>query len=169
MSPLSGARVLRTLLSAFFLCPLVGLSAPAAKPVAAPLPPIYDTELLGNRELKTKVEVGQATNRRILIDFGTNDCSACRVVNKAIHEPVFFRELVKQFVPVLIDVTPGTPNAAMLKEYSIDAKKGLPAFVLLDVEGNVIEATTKGEITALAKNGKEAVQEWLLARFQKTQ
>jgi hypothetical protein len=170
MTPLFRARVLPTLLSALFLAvpALAGPpSGPAGKKSGAALPPIYDTELLGKPEIRSKIELGMSTNRPILIDFGTNDCDPCRIVNQAIHEPKFFRELIKQFVPVLVDVSPGTVNAELLKEYSIDPKKGLPVFVLLDNEGKFREATTKGEIVAAAKKGKEAVQEWILDRFER--
>ena len=170
MTPSSQARVLPMLLSALLLAApaLAGPpSGAAGRKSGKALPPIYDTELLGKPEIKSKVELGMLTNRPILINFGTNDCDPCRVVNKAIHEPKFFKELIKQFVPVLVDVTPGTPNAELLKEYSIDPKKGLPVFVLLDNEGKFREATTKGEIVAAAKKGKEAVQEWILDRFER--
>ena len=168
----SRVRVLPTLWCALFLAtPVFGAppSESAAQKTRAPLPPIYDTEMLGKPEITSKINVGILTNRPILINFGTNDCESCRVVNKAMHEPRFFKELIKQFVPVVVDVTPGTPNAALLKEYSIDPKKGLPVFVLLDNEGKFREATTNGELVAAAKKGKEAVQEWILDRFQKSE
>ena len=170
MTPSSRIRVLPTFLCTLFLAgpALAAPPAETATKTKATLPPIYDTELLGKPEIKTKIDLGILTNRPILINFGTNDCDACRVVNKAMHEPRFFKELIKQFVPVLVDVTPGTPNAALLKEYSIDPKKGLPVFVLLDNQGKFREATAKGELVAAAKKGKEAVQEWILNHFQKT-
>lgn len=136
-------------------------SAPKAKE------PIYDTEINGKKEIAWKIKVCTQSNRKLLINFGTNDCELCHTVNKAMHERKFFEHLVTQFVPVFVDVTPGTRNAELLKDYAIDPAKGLPAMVILDHEGKFEEATNDGEMVATARQGDEAVRSWILKHFEK--
>ena len=47
------------------------------------------------------------------------------------------------------------------------ARAGLQPGALERIDGRLIEALVHGEIAAIAKNGEDAVQAWLLARFAK--
>ncbi len=131
-------------------------------------PPIFDPEADGLLVLAHYKEVCEKSNKRLLLFFGTNDCAACRVVNQAIYEPRFYAELIKQFVPVFIDVTPGTANSGLPREYGIDPNAPLPGVVLFDPKHTILEVLGKGEMAAIAKKGKEAVQLWVLERFYRS-
>ena len=76
---------------------------------------------------------------------------------------------MEQFVPVFVDVSPGSPNEGLLQRYQIDPKKGLPAVVISAKDLRVAEVTGSGELAEVAAKGKDAVQQWLLARFLKDQ
>lgn len=145
------------------LLPLAGTASEPAKPKA--LPPIYDTMTIGKREIDYKKKVCKASNRRLFINFGTNDCAACRVVNDAMNEPKFFGPFTRQFVPAYIDVSAGSKNLELLKDYRVDPAKGLPAVVILDEEGKFSEAAQEGEVAREAAKGVEAVQLWIIKRF----
>lgn len=138
-----------------------------AKP-ATKKPPIFDTEINGFLELQQKADVCFQSNRRMLVVLGTNDCDLCRVVNSAIHERMFYDVLFKQFVPVFIDVTPGSRNSQLLKNLKVDESKGLPVIAIFDDKNVFMEATQKGEMVSTAKKGVEAVQGWIIARLIKT-
>lgn len=157
----------------FALATLLAASVSAAPAVAqasspAPkkaLPPIYDTEIQGSLELQSKAKVCNESGRRMLVNFGTNDCDACRTYNRVITEAKFYDALIKQFVPVSIDVSPGSKNRELLKNFQIDPAKGLPAILILDQDSRTLEATRDGEMAAAAKKGDEAVRDWILKRF----
>ncbi len=142
-------------------------SAPPARTATARAeePPIFDPEADALLVLAHYKEVCEKSNRRLLLFFGTNDSAACRVVNQAIYEPRFYAELIKQFVPAFIDVTPGTANSGLPREYGIDPNAPLPGVVLFDPKHTVLEVLGKGEMAAIAKKGKDAVQLWVLERF----
>ena len=165
------------LLAAALLAAWPAASAPApeetakATPAATPRadrPPIYDPEVDGDLAIRHYLNVGASSNRRVIVFFGTDDCAACRVVNEAAYEEAFHRELFKQFVPAFVDVTPGTRNAALPQRWGIDPTAPLPGVVILDSTGNVTEVLKKGELAAVAKKGKEAVQLWILQRFYRS-
>jgi hypothetical protein len=140
-------------------------AAPAPTPKAKKLPPIFDTWALGTKAIEAGVKVCNETNRRPFVVFGVNDCDACRVFNDALHDEVFFKAFAAQFVPILIDVTPGGPNVELLKRYGIDPAKGFPAVGIFELGEVPPEVTRNGELIAVCKKGKQAVQEWILARY----
>ena len=147
----------------------------AAAPFAAAAPPdpadettpIYDTDSVGALAIDAASKSANDSGRRLLVNFGTNDCAPCRIVSDAIYEEPFRSAFLKQFVAVFVDVAPGSQNRALLERYGIDPAKGLPAVVLSDDSLRVAEATKAGEMAAAAAEGKDAVRGWFLKRFKK--
>ncbi len=146
-------------------------AAPAPKKASATpkaLPPIYESYLVGEKAIAAAGRVATSSGRRVLVNFGTNDCDACRVVNDAIYDPVFLEPFMKQFIPVFIDVSPSNPNRELLARYGIDPAKGLPAIVVSTKELDPAVVTRDGEVARAAANGKKAVQDWLLGQFEQS-
>lgn len=141
--------------------------AAAAEPPASPSEalPIYDTTSIGSLAIEAASKAAIDSGRRLFVNFGTNDCAPCRVVNDAIYEEPFFTAFLGEFVPVFVNVAPGSRNQPLLARYGIDPDRGLPAVVLSDSSMRVAETTKEGELAAAAAKGKDAVREWLLARF----
>lgn len=142
---------------------------PPAKPAAKatrPAEPVYDPNLSGPKALEAAAQAAFRSGRRLFVNFGTNDCAACRLVNDVLHEPEFFQAFIEQFVPVFVDVTPGTKNADLLGPYGIDRARGLPACAYFDSDGTPLEVDKTGGLAAAAGRGPEAVREYLLKRFR---
>ncbi len=156
------------ILCAALLIAVPAAGAPPAKgsPAAAP---IFDTEASGVKQIEATGKTSFTSGRRMIVVFGTNDCPLCRTVNAAIYEPKFNDALMRQFVPVFVDVTPGSENAQLLAKYGIDPAKGLPAVVVADLKKPSFDITKNGEMVAVASRGVAAVQDWFLARFQKSE
>ncbi len=158
---------------AFLIVPLGLLAAgpaPAAPPAtSAPGAPIFDKEASGLLQIEATARNCAGSKRRMLVVFGTEECERCRVVNAALYEPDFFKALIKQFVPVFIDVSAGSPNLPLLKRYEIDPAKGMPAVVIGDPASGTFEITKNGEMVEIARRGPEAVRDWLLLRFHKSE
>ncbi len=146
--------------------PLVALAGPPA-PSPGTLP-IYDSTSVGALAIEAASKAAADSGRRLFVNFGTNDCAPCRVVNDAIFEEPFLTAFLAQFIPVFVDVAPGTSGRDLLARYGIDAGKGLPAVVLSDEMLRVAETTKEGEMSALGVKGKDAVRDWILKRFQKS-
>jgi thiol-disulfide isomerase/thioredoxin len=130
--------------------------------------PIYDSTSVGALAIEAASKAAADSGRRLFVNFGTNDCAPCRVVNDAIYEEPFLTAFLAQFVPVFVDVAPGSSGRGLLERYGIDAGKGFPAVVLSDGMLRIAETTKDGEMSALGARGKEAVREWILMRFQKS-
>ncbi len=145
-------------------------SEPAKKTAAAPADeaPIYDSDAIGEKTIAYYQKAASDSGRRLLVNFGTNDCPACRVFNRAVHKDKFFTAFIQQFVPAYIDVS-NTPNALLIDKYHIDPRAERPAILIFMPDGRLIEALAHGEMAAIAKKGEAAVQEWILARFAKSE
>lgn len=147
--------------------PLVAFAAPPA-PAPETLP-IYDSTSLAPLAIEAASKAAADSGRRLFVNFGTNDCAPCRVVNDAIYEEPFLSAFLAQFVPVFVDAAPGTSGHELLARYEIDPAKGFPAIVMSDEMLRVAETTKNGEMAAAAAKGKEAAREWILKRFRKTE
>lgn len=128
--------------------------------------PIYDTNSIGALAIEAASRAASESGRRLFVNFGTNDCPPCRVVNDAIYEEPFQTAFFAEFVPVFVDVSAGSANVSTAARYGIDPAKGLPAVILSDESLRMAEATRSGELLEVAKKGKEAVREWLVGRFR---
>ena len=107
-------------LSALLLLAAAGLAplpVRAAAPPAAPqADPVYDEYASGPLALKAIEPAAVAKDRRILVNFGTNDCAPCATFAAALHESRAFEDALKeQFFIVWIDVSPGSENEKLLK------------------------------------------------------
>ncbi len=141
--------------------------SPPAAPASPEMLPVYDTTSVGALAVEAASRAAADSSRRLLVNFGTNDCTPCRVFNDVVYEEPFQTAFFAQFVPVFVNVAPGSPNRDLLTRYGIDPSKGLPAVVLSDASLQVAEATKEGELAATCAKGKDAVREWLLKRFNK--
>ncbi|HVO50318.1 MAG TPA: thioredoxin family protein [Thermoanaerobaculia bacterium] len=152
--------------------PAAGPAPEARTPTAAAAPSgdplIYDPDLIGEKAIAFSLKVASDSGRRLLVNLGTNDCRPCAVFNHAIHKGKFFEAVTHDFVPVDIDVS-NMPNAALIDKYLINPRAELPAILIFLPNGSLNEALAHGEMAAIARKGDDAVQEWLLARFLKTE
>ena len=141
--------------------------APPAAAAPAESAPIYDPHMIGEKAIVAAQKVASDSGRRLLLNLGSNDCSACAVFNRALHKDKFFEVFSHQFVAENVDVS-NMPNAALVDKYFINSKAPLPAILIFMPDGRLIEALAHGEMAAIAKKGESAVQEWLLKRFAKS-
>jgi thioredoxin-related protein len=139
---------------------------PTKAAAAEPLPPIFDPDALGTKAVDSAIEVSNQTSRRIFVVLGTNDCPPCRVFNDVLHEQEFFKDFIKQFVPVLIDVSPKGPNVDFLKNYRIDTKKGFPAVAIFESDTVAPLITRNGEMVKVVKKGPDAIRTWIRSYFK---
>ncbi len=147
--------------------PAASLGSRPAK--TTPPPPVYDTYSRAEPALKAAAESAERTGRRILVNFGTNDCAPCRLFNDAINRQPFRDAFLKQFITVFLDVSEGSSNTELLRSYGVDQSKGLPAIAIWDLVVDQTaprEVTRNGEIVDLARVGEGAIRDFLTKRFR---
>ncbi len=130
--------------------------------------PIYDPDAIGDKAIALYQKVASESGRRLFLNLGTNDCSACLVFNRAIHRDKFFDLFTHEFVPVEVDVA-NLPNAELIDRHHINPRAPLPAILIFMPDGRLAEALAQGEMAAIAKKGEAAVREWVVSRFSKSE
>ncbi|MCP4449574.1 MAG: DUF255 domain-containing protein [Myxococcales bacterium] len=89
----------------------------------------------------------KAANKGVMIDFGAEWCSPCKIIEKVFGEQVVFTALNDDFVPLKFDVSEGNDvDEALRKRYQASS---LPAVLFLDAEGNeLLRYTAKSPNTS---------------------
>ncbi len=169
-APLRPALAVLSVLALACARPAAAAEPPGKTPSAAPAEkaPLYDPDLVGDQAIAAYQKAANDSGRRFLLNLGSNDCPACVVFNQALHKDKFFDVFSQQFVTLEVDVS-NMPNAVLLDRYLINPKAELPAILIFMPDGRLIEALAHGEMAALSKKGVGAVQEWILARFAKSE
>lgn len=142
--------------------------SPAASASASATAPIFDSDAIGRKQIEDYQKVALDSGRRLLVVFGTNECAPCRAFNHALHEKVFFKAFLSQFVPVYVDVSSGT-NATLLADYNVNPAAAQPGIVILMPDARIMEVLAQGEMAVLAQKGDAAVQDYFVSRFAKTE
>src|SRR2546421_7888589 len=81
-------------------------------------------------------------NKRVIVDFGGNWCTDCRILDINLKKPENAALLQKDFVIVHVNVGDKgiTDNFDVAERYGIPLKKGVPALAVLDSDGRLLYA-----------------------------
>ncbi len=82
------------------------------------------------------MRIAKEKNLPILIDFGAEWCEACHELETRVFTDPRFREKLKSFVPLMIDVTDDSDEKnRIMDRYGI---RSLPTLVFIDRDGRVL-------------------------------
>jgi len=98
----------------------------------------------------------------VLVNFGTNSCQNCTVLNRYLRDSANFRLIKNNYV--LVDVNVGAnfdQNADIARDYGITLKKGVPALAVIERPGHVVSAQSHVEFSDPQKQGPSAVSAFL--------
>ena len=123
-------------------------AAPAAAPAAprpAPPPPSaqganigYDPNAAATSQIMNAVAAAQMDGKTVLLDFGANWCTACRVLDKAMHTPKVRSVLEQHYHVVQIDLGNADPaHMSLATQYDPLGTFGMPLLVVLNPDGTV--------------------------------
>jgi thiol:disulfide interchange protein len=87
-------------------------------------------------DLSAAREEAKRDSKPLLLYFTASWCGPCQEMKSQTWSDAGVETKLRNYVPVKIDID---ADQAMAQEYRID---GIPAFVLLDREGNVAKATS---------------------------
>ena len=110
-----------------------------------PLPIPYDTKADAKAEIEQALIRAKADGKRVMVDFGGNWCTDCRVLAAVIALPSAARELDARFEWVNVDVGRYDRNMDVPQSYGLKLT-GVPSLVVLNAEGKPV---SDGVITDL--------------------
>jgi len=144
---------------------LLGFAALAALPLAAPAAgPIYPDVSRANADIEAGLKEAAASHKRVLVDFGGNWCTDCKVLDINFHKPDNEALLKEHYVLVHVNVGEKRidENLDVGERYGIPLKKGVPALAVLEGDGRVVHAQKEGEFESMRKMDPKSVNEFLV-------
>jgi thioredoxin 1 len=135
-------------------------TTPAAGAVAKQAGP-YNEQADARKDIAAALALAKADKKNVILDFGGNWCPDCLVLAKLFEDPAVapFREA--NFHVVSIDVGRFTKNLDIDKEYGGVIAKGVPAVVILDPSGQMIDSTKDGSFESARKFTPEQLMGYL--------
>jgi thiol:disulfide interchange protein len=146
----------RTLLVAALVAFAAGATANAAGR-------IYPDVSAAKSDIDSALREAAATKRRVLIDFGGDWCTDCKVLDLYLHEPANAALVAKHYVVVHVNVGDKgiEENFDVAQRYGIPLRKGVPALAVLDGDGRVVYSQKSGEFESMRSMDSKSVTRFL--------
>ncbi len=138
---------------------LLALLASVAALAAGPYPPTSQA----SADIESALKLAAESKKRVIVDFGGNWCTDCKVLDIYLHRPEN-ESLLAQFVFVHVNVgDKGIETSFDVAErYGIPLKKAVPALAVLEPDGRVIYAQNTGEFESMRKMEPKSVNDFLV-------
>ena len=149
----------RRFLAALLACaPLLGFAAE----------PMYPPVERAKADLEAALKDAAKSKKRVLVDFGGNWCTDCRILDINLKKPENAALLRKSFVMVHVNVGDKgiSDNFDVAERFGIPLKKGVPALAILEADGRVVHAQRSGEFESMRKMDPQSVNDFL-ARWKR--
>ena len=149
---------MKTCLPAFVAASIIALALPAR--AAAP---IYPDVARASADIAAAQQEAARTHRRVLVDFGGNWCTDCKVLDINMRKPENAALLAERYVVVHVNVGDKgiDENFDVARRYGIPLEKGVPALAVLDDGGRVVYAQKNGEFESMRHMDPASVHEFL--------
>jgi thiol:disulfide interchange protein len=123
---------MRSALAVAFLC--LALPCAAAK--------LYPDPSQASADIAAGVAQAAREGKRVLVDFGGDWCTDCKVLDVNLRKPENAALLARRFVVVHVNVGDKgiERNFDVASRYGIPLEKGVPALAVLDGKGAVVYA-----------------------------
>lgn len=125
--------------------------------------PIYPEVARAASDIAAAQKEAARTHRRVLVDFGGNWCTDCKVLDINMRKPENARLLEERYVVVHVNVGDKgiDGNFDVARRYGIPLKKGVPALAVLEADGRVVYAQKSGEFESMRHMDPASVHEFL--------
>ncbi len=122
---------------------------------------VYPDAAQAASDLSIAVKNAAETHKRIIVDFGGNWCSDCRVLDTYFHDSTNGPILAAHFILVHVNIGHMDSNLAIAERYQIPLKKGVPALAVLDERGALLYSQRTGEFEAMRNLQAASLTEFL--------
>ena len=123
---------------------------------------IYPAPEQAAADLVAALKVAVAQHRRVLLDFGGDWCTDCRVLDSYFHDSSNEPILNANFVLVHVNVGHMDQNLTLAERYQVPLNKGVPALAVLNRRGKLLYSQRSGEFEPMRHMESNAVTQFLL-------
>jgi thiol:disulfide interchange protein len=136
------------------------VALPLAASAAEALYPAVDR---ARGDVESALKEAKKAHKRVIVDFGGNWCTDCRILDINLKKPENAALLAKHYVMVHVNVGDKgiTDNFDVAERYGIPLKKGVPALAVLDSDGRLVYAQKSGEFESMRKMDPKSVNDFL--------
>ena len=135
----------------------------------AALPPLHAAERIYPDAARAEADVAAAlqeaarTHRRVLVDFGGDWCTDCRILDVNLRRPENAALLQKHYIVVHVNVGDKgiSENFPLAERYGIPLRKGVPALAVLEADGRLVYSQRNGEFESMRRMDPRSVNEFL--------
>ena len=125
------------------MTPVATVATPTTSSAAtATALPGYDKSRDANADIMSALSQATGDRREVLIDFGAGWCPECRILHRMFESDSISPLLDKDYHLVLVDIGNFDYNLDIVHRYIDLTNTGIPALVVLDVNGGVRVAAT---------------------------
>jgi thioredoxin 1 len=132
--------------------------------LAAQAAPLYPDVSAADADIAAGLADAAKTHRRVLVDFGGDWCTDCKVLDVYMKRPENAAIIAASFVVVHVNVGAKgiTENFAVGKRYGIPLEKGVPALAVLEADGRLVVAQKAGEFEDMRHMDAQSVNQFLV-------
>jgi thioredoxin 1 len=125
--------------------------------------PLYPNPASARSDIDAALAQAAGAHKRVLIDFGANWCTDCKVLEQNFRKPENAALLATHFVLVRVNVGDSgiDHNVDLAQGYGVPLKKGVPALAVLEGDGRVVFSQTQGEFEAMRTMDPKSVNDFL--------
>jgi len=145
--------IMRNALIALFL----GLSL-AAFAASGP----YDESADARADIQRALVAAKAANLPVLVVFGANWCADCKVLDGAFKSGPAAALIGARFQVVKVNVGRFNVNTDVADAYGVPLKQGIPTVAVLSPQGQVVYASTGGELADARHMGDQAIYDFFV-------
>lgn len=132
--------------------------------LAAQAASIYPDISRADADIAAGLADAARTHRRVLVDFGGDWCTDCKVLDVYMKRPENAAIIAASFVVVHVNVGARgiTENFAVAKRYGIPLDKGVPALAVLEAGGRLVTSQQAGEFEDMRHMDAQSVNQFLV-------
>jgi thiol:disulfide interchange protein len=112
---------------------------------------LYPAVSAANADVAAALKQAAATHRRVIVDFGGDWCTDCRILDLRLREPINAELLQRHYVVVHVNVGDNgiKANFDVAERYGIPLVNGVPALAVLDSDGALLYSQKNGEFESM--------------------
>jgi thioredoxin 1 len=122
---------------------------------------IYPAPGQARIDLGAALAAAAATHKRVILDFGGNWCTDCRVLDAYFNDSANLPIIEASYILVHVNIGRMNENLDIAERYQIPLRKGVPALAVLGESGELLYSQRTGEFQAMRAMRSSAVSDFL--------
>lgn len=140
--------------------PKVSLSKLEAIPIQVAAP--YDNRANADEQVNIAIAKAHQSGKRVLLELGGNWCPDCVILTNMMLLPEVAPFIANHYEVVLVDVGRFNKNMQIPKRFGVnDRIDGAPALLVLDSDGQLLDAGHLTELDTARTMQPQAIVDWL--------